>query len=40
MTFEDASLILMKLGLIENLCQLIPKIIQNIETSTVLYEHS
>ena len=30
----------MKLGLVENLSALIPKIIQSIETSTVLYEHS
>jgi hypothetical protein len=40
LSFEDASLILMKLSLIENLSLLIPKIIQSIETSTVLNEHS
>jgi hypothetical protein len=37
---DDLAIILTRLGLIENITQIIPKIINNIETSTVMNEHS
>jgi hypothetical protein len=37
---DDISIILSRMGLVENMSMIIPKIINSIETSTVLNEHS
>jgi hypothetical protein len=37
---DDLSILLCRMGLIENVAVVIPKLIHNIETSIVLNEHS
>jgi hypothetical protein len=38
--YDDLSIMLCRMGFLENVSAVIPKLIKNIETSTVLNEHS